>query len=287
MFRARDVVRDGLLTPDALRSSAWRRLFRGIYADADLPHSFGIRIRGARLLAPPSALFSGRSAAYLLGAPSLVDADPPVEVCTPPDARFGPVHGLRIRKVSIPAEQVRVRYGFRCTDGVRTALDIARAEALLDAVPALDVLTARGVVSRQALARAGTAVAGGRGARSARLAISLADPRAESPPESRVRVLLALAGLPATPQYEVRDRSGRFLARVDLAYPELRLAIEYDGAWHGEPGQFARDRRRLNGLVAAGWLVLHVTAADLHRPDELVARVRALRATREGGVPGL
>ncbi len=57
--------------------------------------------------------------------------------------------------------------------------------------------------------------------------------------------MLALAGLVAVPQHTVRGLGGRFVARVDLAFPEQRVAIEYDGARHGEPGQLARDRRRL------------------------------------------
>ncbi|WP_222263215.1 endonuclease domain-containing protein [Modestobacter marinus] len=82
--------------------------------------------------------------------------------------------------------------------------------------------------------------------------MALADGRAESPPESRLRVLLTMAGLPPVPQWSVRRADGVFIARVDLAYPAVRLAVEYDGAWHGEPGQLGRDRRRLNALVAAG-----------------------------------
>lgn len=74
------------------------------------------------------------------------------------------------------------------------------------------------------------------------------------------------------PQFAVRV-DGRFVARVDLAWPDLRVAVEYDGVWHAEPGRFARDRRRLNRLQAAGWRVVFVTAEDLRRPDELVARV--------------
>ena len=62
-------------------------------------------------------------------------------------------------------------------------------------------------------------------------------------------------------------------ARLDFAYPGLRLAVEYDGAWHAAPGGLARDRRRLNRLTAAGWRVVFVTADDLHRPEELVRRI--------------
>ena len=69
-----------------------------------------------------------------------------------------------------------------------------------------------------------------RGAVRMRQAVALSDGRAESPPESRLRVLLALAGIPAVPQHTVRDGSGQFVARVDLAYPDRRIAIEYDGA---------------------------------------------------------
>lgn len=57
---------------------------------------------------------------------------------------------------------------------------------------------------------------------------TLADPRSEQIPESKLRVILTLAGLTPVPQYWISDRTGR-LACVDLAFPEHKLAIEYDG----------------------------------------------------------
>jgi very-short-patch-repair endonuclease len=101
----------------------------------------------------------------------------------------------------------------------------------------------------------------------------LADGLAESPPETRLRLALARSSLP-TPvaQFVVRDSGGRF-ARVDFAWPEHRVALEYEGAWHGEGHQVGKDRKRLNRLAAAGWLVVFVTAEDMRRPDELFARV--------------
>ena len=205
----------------------------------------------------------------------------------PPGSRFGAATGLRVRHTAVPAPDLALRHGFRCTTGLRTALDIARLEPLLIAVPALDVLLEARVVGRAELEEAAAAQAAVRGARRCRRAVSLADPRAESQPESRVRVILALAGLVAVPQHVVRDGHGRFVARVDLAFPEQRVAIEYDGAWHGAAGHLRRDRRRLNRLMTAGWTVLHVTAADLHEPTALVAQVRAVlvaRETRRSGV---
>ncbi len=53
------------------------------------------------------------------------------------------------------------------------------------------------------------------------------------------------------------------------------MAVEYDGLWHAEDKQFAKDRRRLNKLRAAGWTVVFVTAADLLRPEELIAQIAA------------
>ena len=81
---------------------------------------------------------------------------------------------------------------------------------------------------------------------------------------------------PPRAQHRVFDEDG-FIARHDFAYPELKLAIEYEGAWHGRPGQLTKDRRRLNRLFEAGWRVLFVTAADMHDPDSLIRRIaRAL-----------
>jgi very-short-patch-repair endonuclease len=73
-------------------------------------------------------------------------------------------------------------------------------------------------------------------------------------------------------QFVVRDDSG-FVARVDFAWPEQKVAVEYEGVWHGERQNVAKDRRRLNKLTAAGWRVVFVTAADLHHPEELIVRI--------------
>jgi very-short-patch-repair endonuclease len=283
VFRRSDVLADGVLTPSELRSSAWRRLYRGVYADARLPDGFGIRVRGAGLLMPSAAAFGGRTAAFLHGAGELVERGSPVEVHLPVGERFGPHAGLRVRQVSLPEDDVMTVGQWRCTTPLRTALDIARTEPLVDAVVALDRLMAAGVVGARRLAEAVAGLPSGRGSRKARRAVELADRRAESQPESRLRVVLALAGLSPVPQYTVRDVDGNFVARVDLAFPEQRIAIEYDGAWHGAVGQLRKDRRRLNLLAAAGWTVLHVTAADMYAPHEVVVQVRALLRGRNFG----
>ena len=281
VFRKRDVLARQLVTAAELRSSAWRRVYRGVYADAELADTFALRVAGAALLVPDVAAFSGRTAAFLHGATELVDLRTPVEVSVPAGVRFGPVAGMRVRQVAITAADVMCRDRRRLTTPLRTALDLARTEPLVESVAALDVLLARGVVDRFQLGRGAVDLGTARGAARARSAAALADGRAESPQESRLRVVLASAGLAAVPQFVVRAAGGAFVARVDLAFPDARVAVEYDGVWHAEPGQFAKDRRRLNALVAAGWTVLHVTAADLRDPRTLVDRVKALLKARD------
>jgi very-short-patch-repair endonuclease len=287
VFRGRDAVAAGLVTRKQLTSRVWRRLFRDVYADAALPDTHALAIAGAALVVPRSAVFGGRSAAYLLGAESLADATTPVEVVVPEVDRFGPVAGLLVRRTSLPVSDVRSVGRHLCTTPVRTALDLAGREEIPHSVVILDVLLGRGLVHPDDLAARATALPTGRGVRRARRAIALADGRAESPPESVLRVLLRTAGLAPVPQYVVRDADGRFVARVDLAFPEQRVAVEYDGAWHGKPGQLARDRRRLNALVAAGWTVLHVTATDMYEPEAVVRAVRELLAGTDRGVVDL
>ncbi|HEV2216460.1 MAG TPA: DUF559 domain-containing protein [Candidatus Dormibacteraeota bacterium] len=96
---------------------------------------------------------------------------------------------------------------------------------------------------------------GAKGIRRLRRAVALADARAESPMETRLRFDLVAARLP-TPevQVELHDRAGQFLARVDLFYPDARLVIEFDGQNHRE--RLAADLRRQNALVNAGYQLL-------------------------------
>jgi hypothetical protein len=282
VFRARDALSAGLLSRDGLRSRAWVRLYRGVYADSSLTVDHDLRIAGARLLVPAVGVFGGRTAAHLHGAGELVGPTTPVEVVIPPGVSFGPVEGLLIRRSPLTSEEITRRARVACTTALRTAVDIARHEPLVEGVVALDVLLSLRVVAPGEL-RAAAAIATGRGCRRAREVVGLTDGRSESPQESRLRVVLGRAGLPPVPQVVVRGLDGSVVARVDLGYPRQRVAVEYDGAWHAEPGQFAKDRRRLNRLVAAGWTVVHVTAADLHDPATLTTRVRALLAAREIG----
>ncbi|MCZ2830821.1 hypothetical protein O2W14_18425 [Modestobacter sp. VKM Ac-2986] len=269
-------MRRGLVTADQLRGPRYRALYRDVHVAADVPVTHALRARAAAGVLRPGAVVTGRSAAVLWGV-HLAGPEDDVELTLPPDAHPVRSAGLRVRRAALDPRRVCTHRGVRVTDPMATTVALAGSLPLEEAVVAVDRMIVSGLAvltSVRALADEGA----GRGCRRAREVCALADGLAESPQETRLRLLLGRSGLPApVAQFTVRSAAG-FVARVDFAWPELRVALEYDGAWHGEPGQFARDRHRLNRLTAAGWRVVFVTAADLHHPEALVARIGALLA---------
>ncbi len=275
VFRGSSQVAAGRLTRGQLRSTAWRRLFRDVYACSSVTVTHEVRAGAAALLLVPGAVVSGRSAAVLWG----VDAagpDDDVDLTVPPGSSPSTAPGVRVRRWALSAGQVTTRRGIPVTTAEVTAVDVGRGQGSLEeAVALVDAL----VVARAtdlAAVRAAAAAATGPGCRRARRVAGLADGLAGSPQETRLRLLLHGARLPRPlAQHTVLDDDGRFVARVDFAWPRQRLAVEYEGRWHGRPQQVAPDRTRLNRLTAAGWRVVFVTAEDLREPDLVVARVAA------------
>jgi Protein of unknown function (DUF559) len=265
-------VNEGLLSPDQLRSSAWRRLFRGVYVHADVPVTHELRAHAACVLLP-AAVVSGRSAAVVWGV-ELAGAPDDVEVTVPSSSHPHRLPGLQVRRADIPRAHRWHRRGMSVTSPEATAVRLAGLLAGDSAVVAVDQMVAAGVAELSAV-RALADNGRGPGSARARKTCALADGLAGSPQETRLRLLVQRSGLPMPiAQYRV-VADGRSMARVDFAWPEHKVALEYDGLWHGEPGQFAKDRRRLNGLTAAGWRVIFVTAADLRDPEALLARIAA------------
>ena len=280
VFRGTWATAQGLLTPAQLRSSAWRTLRRDVYADSRLVVTHQVQGVGVSLVMPRTAALAGLTAATLWGASELAGADDPVEVVVPPGARWTPGPGVVVRTAPLDGDVVVGRRGMRLTGRVRTALDLIRRGPVEDGVVLLDQLVHAGVVRLDDVRAMAERLPRSRGSRVAREVAGLADGRAESPQETRLRLLFRRAGLPApVAQYRVFDDDG-FVARLDFAYPDLRIAIEYDGLWHGERRTFLDDRRRLNRLTAAGRLVIHVTLEDLRRPEWLIAGIQAARAGR-------
>jgi len=272
LFRGSSMVRAGLLTRGQLRGPTWRRIFPDVYVHRAVPDSHALRARAAALLLP-GAVVTGRSAAVLWGV-DLAGVGDVVEVTLPPGAHPRRVPGLRVRRAVLPAAHVRRRRGVAVTTAEATAVRLAGLLPQTEAVVAVDQMVVSGVVDLEPI-RALAAAARGAGAARARTVAALADGLAGSPQETRLRLLIAQSRLPApVAQFTVRV-DGRFVARVDFAWPEQKVAVEYDGLWHADEVQFAKDRRRLNRLRAAGWRIVFVTASDMYRPDEVIAALAA------------
>ncbi len=101
--------------------------------------------------------------------------------------------------------------------------------------------------------------------------------------ETRLRLLLVLAGLPEpVVDVAIRDEGGRVVYRLDLGYPQVRVAVEYDGRQHAEnTAQWRWDVRRREELESDGWRLVVVLAGDVYRePARTLARVVAALGER-------
>ena len=164
----------------------------------------------------------------------------------------------------------------RTTSPLRTAFDLARHVDRVEAVVALDALAHRRLVTVVDLAEYALAHPALPGSRGIPDVLALVEPLTESPMETRLRVALIDGGLPRpVAQVEVRDGGGRFIGRVDLAYPEHRVGIEYEKDHHRDSATFRADLVRANAMHVASWILLRVTHADMYPDtDNLIEAIR-------------
>ena len=272
VFIGSHAIAEGVITRKQLRERGFRRLVQGVYADPGLSFDHQLRCRGVALLLPEGTAIGGHSAAAWHGAPFAAPHDP-VTVLRPADVQWKGPRGTKVHRTLLTAAEVEERDAVPVTSALRTAWDVAALEPVGTAVAALDAMVRAGSVRLPLLQAMVQDGAGRWGVAKVRRAIPLVDPRAESAPELRVRVACVLAGLSPVPQFEVRV-DGVLLGRVDLAFPEARLAIEYEGAYHFEGTQIVRDDERIARLIAAGWRVIRLSAADLRNLAAVVERIR-------------
>jgi Protein of unknown function (DUF559) len=275
VFIGSHAIAEGALTPRQLREGPFVRVLRGVYADPSLPRDHLLRCRAAALLMPEGAALGARSAAAVLGAPAPTYIDP-VTVVLPEGTQWRGPAGVRVHRLALGrGEMLENDDGLRHTTPPRTAWDVAALERTPTAVGVLDAMVRAGLVNEADLLGLLRQGAGRWGSRRVRQAFELVDGRSQSPPESWVRVACALGGLPVPiPQFDVVE-DGVWLARVDLAWPEARVLVEYEGEYHFDGLQIARDDVRLRRLVAAGWTVIRLAAHDLRNMNDVIARIAA------------
>lgn len=251
-------IADGVLNRHQLRTR-FARVFPDVYLAKSTAPTLDVRIAAAWLWSRRTAVVAGLAASHLLGA-HWVTA--PIIELVHPNTR--PPKGIRCRHDVLPAGEVAFVGRLPVTSGARTAFDIARTEPVDRAVAALDALLRATGVTVTEVEGLAARHPGVRGLRRAEAVLALVDPGSESPKETSLRLLLIRNGLPAPQtQIEVRDEAGYPIARLDMGWPELMIAVEYDGDQHRtDRQQYVRDIRRLEMLERLGWIVIRVVMED-------------------------
>ena len=239
------------------------------------------RVRAVLLGAPEDAVVSHVTAARLWAWEiPLSGEDPRVHITVRPGARLRHRRDRRIHFSAVPAPETRRRHGVVVTSPSRTWIDLAAMLPPAALLAVTDQMLARGFPADEfpeILRRS----AGRRGVSVARRVAARGDARAGSPMESVLRWLLLEAGLPQPVLQHVVRVGGRFVGQVDMAWPDQRVMVEFDGDVHRQRDVFVNDVRRQNGLVLARWTVLRFTSADvLGRPAQVIAAIRAALGLR-------
>jgi hypothetical protein len=275
-FLGRQAVRRGEISTWQLQRD-YRSVYRNVYVSKQATLTALTRARAAWLWSGGDATLTGLSAAAILGT-KWVDVDEPAELCRP--NRHAPP-GIVVRSYDLGTRETLVRNGVRITTPERTAFDIGRSLSVSRSIPILDALSNATSFKIADVVSLAVARPGSRGIRRLRSVLSLVDGGAESPQESRVRLLLVAAGLPPPQtQIEFIDEFGMARIRVDLGWREWRVAVEYDGVQHwSDRYQRSWDIDRIAILETMGWVVVRISAEMLSRPEVIIDRVRSkLRA---------
>ena len=269
------------------------RPFRGVRSTAP-PETFEERVTCYATRLGPSHRFGGRTAARLWGlpVPATWEEDQALHVYVPTDdvrPRTAGVLGHRLAAERLSTSRID---GIPVLDPIATIFTCARDLTLLQAVILVDaVLTdtdnypglrsGRPFVTIDDIADRLEQWGRFPGCGTIRKALALARHGVESPKETETRLLMRAHRLPdPIVQHRVVDGS-RVIARTDLAYPELKIAIEYEGDGHRRSAeQWRRDIQRQRELEERGWIVIRLTQEDLNAPDALIRRIRGAMASR-------
>ncbi len=274
--RTADLLSSGL-SPGQLRGPRWQQALHGVRAAAGVDlHDPGERILAAAATLRPGCAIGGWAAAYLQGCAALDGRGPtgrvelavPI-VCPPPtQARCRP--GVLVLRSALPSSDIERRHGVPLTTATRTAFDLARGAfderpRLREAVVALDALCRPPGPALATVVDQVERHRRWRGVPMARAALALADPRAKSPGETRMRLLWMLDARLSRPEVnvEVVDRGGWPLGEVDLLGAAVGLVGEYDGSGHRELLAHTADNSREEGLEDGGLVVVRLSGPDL------------------------
>jgi very-short-patch-repair endonuclease len=278
-FAGSEAVAAGIVNPYQLKTH-FDSVYRNVYVRAGQAVSPTDKAIAAWLWSGRRATVAGLSAAALHGT-LWIDAELPAEINQPHRHK---TEGILLHSDALGDDEVCVIDGVPATTPARTAYDLGRRPGLQAAVIRLDALMQATHIAPLDVAAIADRHRGARGIKQLREAIRLSDAGAESPQETRTRLVLTSANLrPKRTQIEVFDRHGVFVGRIDMGWDDWLVGVEYDGEQHWtNPDVRAADIERQARLEALGWRIIRVSADMLRcRPHVIVERVRA--ALREAG----
>lgn len=273
-FLARDCHDAGMTANqlyEARIEGAVRRILDRVFVDAHVADTRQLRIEAMKLIAPKHAVVADDWASWIYNvdtfAPSKRHSLSPTLVVPHGQSRTR-VDDLACRQALIKSKDILEINGLKITTPVRTASDFLRKKWRPYALSAADSMAHAELVTMEEVWEFVAPLKGYRGIRQARNLALLIEARAASPGESWTRLRIVDAGF-AIPesQWEVMDREGntRFL---DLAYPKLMIAIEFDGAgFHTAKSDKQHDKYRRRLVSALGFRSLIAEFADIFGKD--------------------
>jgi hypothetical protein len=256
---------------------------RDVLLDPRRASEFRTRAAACLLVAGAPAVLSGHSALTLHGCSAADIA--PIHVLVPYHRKLRSRPGLSVHYGLFEEQDVEERDGLRvlaldvalaevlCRVGRRIA--IACADQALAALPEKERVEFRAWTEERIRARPDP-----RGTLRGLALLDLATGLAESPPESWILLTLVDGGLPV-PEQQVKifDLAGNEIYRLDYAWREARVAVEYDG-YESHEWRRQRDAARDEDLRRRGWIVIRADTRDLKDPSRLLAAIRAAFRSR-------
>jgi very-short-patch-repair endonuclease len=280
-FLGSEAVAAGVVTRHDL-ATRYYPIYRNVYIPRGHQVTPAQRAHAAWLWSRRQATVVSVSAAAMHGA-KWIDSRLPAELNQPSQHK---TKGIVLHNDRLSPDEIAVVRGIDVTTPARTAFDLGRRYGRTLAVIRVDALLQATTLE---LADIDTLIDRHRGTRGIvqlREVVRLADSGAESPQETRTRLLLTDAGLrPQQTQIDVFNRFGDHVHRIDMGWPKWKVGVEYDGEQHwSNPAIRAKDIDQQAELEALGWRIVRVSSEILrYRPYSVVKRTRA--ALRAAGAP--